>query len=1054
MYPTEKARYARLTLRLTLFLLVRRPFRRLMPLILLGMSTAFAQVPVDLSVEGEVQVLAVDELDESTGQWRHRLEYFLQTERERLHIQTDEASLHALRPNSRIRVVGVRPGTDLRIGDIAVLDSFPQAFASGPQASVTTGPQSTLVALLNFKDLTIQPLMTGEIQKRLVLNPDSTDRFLRENSYGKVWLDADVLDWKTMGISYTEIGEGWSLNSTKLLDEALKLLDPLVNLHDYARLILIFPHLPLGGLSGMGTLGNWTINTPQEGQWTTSVVWMDADWALSSVFAHQLGHNLGFRHASSIVGLGENILDPTCPLGVWGGAGDIGDVMGGSSYFQHFSTIWKSQALWLPESSIQTVTASGQYLVEQLERASNGAKAIKIPLGVNGSGNPIGYWIEYRKPADDFGTSDAVQVRLFSNSLFDGSSASQDSIRFESLELPGGIQGTVTGDQGEGIAGVWVEAYDSNGHYLSSAETDSAGDYVMVGTLAGTVFLKTNNSTGYVDEYYDNAFTSSSAKPVTVTAGAFTTGINFHLTAGGFISGRVVRDSDGKPLPNAPMYASSSDGEYQKSATTNASGQYSLSGLRPGSFYLRTNQRGEYVDEYYRDARFKDQATLVPVAAGEHKANIDISLALGGVISGRVTGDSDGKGVEGVWIDTYDLQGRYLDIYVRTDSSGFYSLKGVPAGSCVLYASRSGYRGEYYDNVTVRTQAKPVLVTAGTETPGINFGLARSSSSSVEAPGRISIEADGWQPGTMNLLRLSGDGTTRPDSLHRFSDILPGQAFVDPYRGVKVELVEKTGSGAGAAALLRIGLSGLQTDCGAALSFGQVRIGSHADRTITVKNTSAANITLGHGSVAGRNAANFVVTQDGCSGKILGASQTCSVVLSFAPQALSSTSFAGEFAVLRIPSNDILRPTGAVSLSGIAEGVDLTITNARLADFRAGQAATYRLQVKNQGTVSTAAPIMVVDQLPPGLSFVSQSSASFKCSGQGQTVTCTSASLSLCPLYCAAIIDLTVEVDPGVRALVVNSASVTSTEDMNAANNTAEDRADLRLIRQKTPSRP
>ncbi len=1008
MFPTGEARSARLTLRLTVSDSVRAAFRLLMLLTLPALPMAFGQTPVDPGAEGEIQVLAVDELDAATGQWRYRLEYFLQTEKER-----------------------------------------------GPQANVLTGTQATLVALLNFKDLTVQPFTTREIQKRLVSNPDSTDQFLRENSYGKLWLDANVLDWQTMGISYTEIGEDGSLNSTKLLDEALKVLDPLVNLQNYARLILIFPHLPLGGLSAMGTLGNWTISTPQEGQWTGSVAWIDGEWAVSPVFAHQLGHNLGFQHASSITGLGENILDPTYPLGVWAGSGDLGDVMGAYSCFQHFSSIWKTQALWLPESSIQTVTTSGQYQVEQLETASNGVKAIKIPLGLNGSGNPVGYWIEYRKPAGTFGTSDAVQVRLFSNTIFDGSAASQDSLRFEGVEQPGGIEGTVAGDQGDGIPGVWVEAYDPNGYYLGSAATDSAGNYTLAGITAGGVFLKTFNTMGYVDEYYDNAFTSSSAKLVRVSPGTVTSGISFRLMAGGFISGKVVRDSDGAAISGVIVDASFPDSEFQKSATTDASGQYSLSGVRPGSYHVRTYQSGEYVNEYYKDARFKAAATLVPVTAGEHKANIDISLALGGTISGRVTSDSDKQGIEGVWIDAYDLQGKYLDIYVRTDSAGRYFLRGMPGGSSILYAYKSGYRGEYFDNVTVRSQAKPVIVTPGAETTGIDFGLARSASASVQAPARSGIAGDEWQHGSTTEVLLAGDETKGPDSLQgRFGDISAGQAFVDPYRGVKVELVEKTGSGAGAAALLRISLSGLQTNYGAARSFGRVRVGSRSSRTITITNKSATSITLGQGSVAGRNASSFAVTQDGCSGKVLALSKTCSIGLAFAPTGLSSTSFAGDFAVLRIPSNDVLRPTGVVSLYGIAEGVDLAITNSLLADFQARQGATYRLQVQNLGTVPTSAPVTVNDQLPPGLSFVSTSSDSFTCTNQGRTVACTSTNLSLCPLHCAATVDLNVQVERGVRGVIVNSASVTSSEDVNSSNNTAEDRTDLRRTSQRTAPRP
>jgi len=380
--------------------------------------------------------------------------------------------------------------------------------------------------------------------------------------------------------------------------------------------------------------------------------------------------------------------------------------------------------------------------------------------------------------------------------------------------------------------------------------------------------------------------------------------------------------------------------------------------------------------------------------------------------------------------------------------------------------SQLGYKAEYYDNAADHAQAKSLLVVAGQETAGVNFGLSQLSSGAfvgarvvgapwLAGPGafrrRIEDHAAGW-PDHGAVTSESPVSAGAQDLLDGgFADIAGGHDFIDPYRGIKIELIEKTGSGPGAAVLLRVSLSGLQTDCGAILPFGQVPLGSRADRTITFRNASATSISLGQSSLGGRNGSAFAITQDGCSGQVLAASHTCSIGLSFAPQALSSTSGAGELAVLRIPSSNPLRSKTAVSLYGMAEAVDFSITKSRVGEFRAGEPATYRLRVGNQGTVTSSGTITVVDQLPPGITFVSATSSTFTCSNQGQTVTCTW-NVRLCP-RCFYDIDLNVSVQPGLVGSVVNTATVSGPDDANPSNNSAEDRAELKPGRQPRPPR-
>ena len=87
-----------------------------------------------------------------------------------------------------------------------------------------------------------------------------------------------------------------------------------------------------------------------------------------------------------------------------------------------------------------------------------------------------------------------------------------------------------------------------------------------------------------------------------------------------------------------------------------------------------------------------------------------------------------------------------------------------------------------------------------------------------------------------------------------------------------------------------------------------------------------------------------------------------------------------------------------------------------------GQVATYRLVVTNAGPAATFDPIVVVDDLPAGLSFVSAEGSGWVCNATGQRVECAfSASL---PVSQSASIALVVDVNAEAGASITNSATV------------------------------
>lgn len=121
----------------------------------------------------------------------------------------------------------------------------------------------------------------------------------------------------------------------------------------------------------------------------------------------------------------------------------------------------------------------------------------------------------------------------------------------------------------------------------------------------------------------------------------------------------------------------------------------------------------------------------------------------------------------------------------------------------------------------------------------------------------------------------------------------------------------------------------------------------------------------------------------------------------------------------------------------LVDAPDLAIQKTHTGDFIVGQDGTYTITVTNVGTIPTTGTITVTDTLPNGLSFVSGVGTGWSCSAVGQTVTCTNPG-PLAP-SASSTLTLTVSVGPGAVPSVTNSVTVSTPNDPNPNNNTADD---------------
>ncbi len=185
------------------------------------------------------------------------------------------------------------------------------------------------------------------------------------------------------------------------------------------------------------------------------------------------------------------------------------------------------------------------------------------------------------------------------------------------LEKGASISGKVINTDNDPIEGVWVEAYNNSTGTSEGAVTDSEGDYIVQGLLAGTYQVTAYTfEVDYVDKVYDSA--------QTVTSGQAVSEINFTLEAYGAISGTV---SGGGSAVEALIEAYTDYGLNVSSVYTNSDGNYTIPSLPAGTYKIKASPiSGDFQSEYYDGIANYGEATPVAVNAGETTENIHFTL--------------------------------------------------------------------------------------------------------------------------------------------------------------------------------------------------------------------------------------------------------------------------------------------------------------------------------------------------------------------------------------------------------------------------------------------
>jgi hypothetical protein len=220
----------------------------------------------------------------------------------------------------------------------------------------------------------------------------------------------------------------------------------------------------------------------------------------------------------------------------------------------------------------------------------------------------------------------------------------------------GDVSGTVTdaGGTQHGLVNVLVGLYSpSSGSGYGGVETAADGTYTVTGLPAGTDYQVcfyasfyaaggASDALGYVDQCYNNQpnnQSSTSQTPVTVTAGATTTGINAALAVGGAVSGTVT-DAGGTHHGLAHVRVTVISVSVSPNLgvmvfETAADGSYSVAGLATGTDYQvcfdasgatgGASDTTGYINQCYNNQPL-NSPTPVSVTAGAATTGINAAL--------------------------------------------------------------------------------------------------------------------------------------------------------------------------------------------------------------------------------------------------------------------------------------------------------------------------------------------------------------------------------------------------------------------------------------------
>ena len=231
------------------------------------------------------------------------------------------------------------------------------------------------VALVNFEDAAADPFSVDSVATTMFAPTESLASLYAEQSFGLTQISGDVFGWLTVekGTSSCDFS-GWADSAAAAIG--------VEELSAYTNLLIVFPETPACEWSGLAYVGGTT-------------AWINGEPSVRAT-AHELGHNLGLGHASSLAcgsASGTVALGADCRK-----ADEYGDpfTVMGSGGTLHMNGIHKLQLGWLAPENVVDVERSGTFTLAPLGGRSAEAQVLRVRRGDST------IVVEYRQPVAAF----------------------------------------------------------------------------------------------------------------------------------------------------------------------------------------------------------------------------------------------------------------------------------------------------------------------------------------------------------------------------------------------------------------------------------------------------------------------------------------------------------------------------------------------------------------------------------------------------------------------------------------------------------------------------
>ncbi len=276
------------------------------------------------------------------------------------------------------------------------------------------------------------------------------------------------------------------------------------------------------------------------------------------------------------------------------------------------------------------------------------------------------------------------------------------------------ITGTVRDSSQVGLADICISASSNDGYGSGYGRTRSDGTYSFRVERAAAYQL-------YFRDCNADRYEPANASVTVASAGSAT--VDKVLYRPTTLTGRIV-DSNGQPIAEACVQANPGG-----SAPTDATGQYTLRGLPPGSYRLQftdcSSPGGRYLPKWHEDARTFSTAKVVTLAPEQELSLRTTTLAKAGRVTGKVTDVTTGLPLAQACVNAHDRYGRHISSGVTT-ADGTYSVGGLATGYYRIQFDScwsSDYTPQWYSNASSLSAARSLYVTAGATRSDVNAAL-------------------------------------------------------------------------------------------------------------------------------------------------------------------------------------------------------------------------------------------------------------------------------------------------------------------------------------------